>query len=665
MSAYRPDIDGLRAIAVSAVVLYHGKFTGFSGGFVGVDVFFVISGFLISSIILADIDQDRFSIMAFYERRIRRIFPALFVILLFSFIVSSVIFLPGQFVDFARSATAISFFISNIAFDQGAGYFGGAAEHNPLLHTWSLSVEEQFYVVFPIALVLAIRHLGRGAIVFMLMVAAISFAASNRAVADDPVSAFYLSWSRGWELLVGYFLASGSIPRVSNAKLRNMGALLGLGLICWSVVNFGPPRPFPGANALFPIFGAALIIHAGTCGATAVGKLLSARPVVFVGLISYSLYLWHWPLLVFTRHYFIGVELDSIATAAVLGLAVALSVLTWKYIEQPFRKPRGHFRIQSFRAAGTAILAMAGAGLIVVQGHGFANRFANDVVEMARGTKPYRLVERQCHDLPLARIRHGIICSIGVADGADPAFILWGDSHAGSILAATIHAASSRGYSGLYAGMPACPPFLGSTRPGRDTAVDCGEFNERVFETIRSNRSVKTVILAARWARYADGHPYKQEPGSAMFIGDSISKTVSFEENKAAFVRGLRRTISQLVAAGKEVTIFGPVPEVGWHVPRTLAMLKYLGVERQFAPTREEFNARQHTVIRAMNAMADEFPVRLVFPHDTLCPGDRCSIQRDARPLYFDDDHLSTLGATLVLRTFDLIVDRDTAFDRM
>ena len=161
MSAYRPDINGLRAIAVSAVVLYHGKIAGFSGGFVGVDVFFVISGFLISSIILADIDQDRFSIMAFYERRIRRIFPALFVILLFSFIVSSVIFLPGQFVDFARSAAAISFFISNIAFDQGAGYFGGAAEDNPLLHTWSLSVEEQFYVVFPITLLLASRYLGR------------------------------------------------------------------------------------------------------------------------------------------------------------------------------------------------------------------------------------------------------------------------------------------------------------------------------------------------------------------------------------------------------------------------------------------------------------------------------------------------------------------------
>jgi len=150
-----------------------------------------------------------------------------------------------------------------------------------------------------------------------------------------------------------------------------------------------------------------------------------------------------------------------------------------------------------------------------------------------------------------------------------------------------------------------------------------------------------------------------------MFIADSMSKTVSFEENKAAFPRGLRHTISELILAGKEVTIVGPVPEVGWHVPYTLAMQVHLGVERQISPTREEFNTRQDTVIRAMNAMAGEFPVRLVFPHDTLCVGDRCSIQRDARPLYFDDDHLSTLGATLVLRTFDLIADRDTASDRM
>ena len=473
-------------------------------------------------------EVGEFSIMAFYERRIRRIFPALFVILLFSFIVSSVIFLPGQFVDFARSAAAISFFISNIAFDQGAGYFGGAAEDNPLLHTWSLSVEEQFYVVFPITLLLASRYLGRWVVPVMVAAAAISLAVSIRAVAEDPVAAFYLSPSRAWELLIGYFLASGTAPKFPNAYTRNMGALLGLGLICWSVLNFGPPRPFPGANALYPCLGAALIIHAGTCGPTVIGRLLSVRPIVFIRLISYSLYLWHWPLLVFTRHYYIGIELTAMATATVLGLAVALSVLTWKYIEQPCRKPRGPLENRSFRIAGAAILMVAATEILIVQGRGFPSRFPDEVIEIASSTNPYPRDEHRCHNLEPSQIRNGDLCLIGADDAKEPTFFLWGDSHAGALLTVTKNAAARRGLSGLYAGLAACPPLLGVTRPGRGSPDRCKYFNDAVFAAIRSNRSIKTVILAARWARYADGRNYKREPGSAMFIGDSMSKTVSF-----------------------------------------------------------------------------------------------------------------------------------------
>ena len=207
---------------------------------------------------------------------------------------------------------------------------------------------------------------------------------------------------------------------------------------------------------------------------------------------------------------------------------------------------------------------------------------------------------------------------IGATDVSEPTFILWGDSHAGALLTATKLAAARHGHSGLYAGMAACPPLLGVRRPGREENTHCAEFNDSVFAAIRSNRSVRTVILMARWARYADGRMYKQEPGSAMFIGDSTSKSVSFEENKAAFARGLQRTISKLVGVGKEVTIIGPVPEVGWDVPRALAMQKFLGVERQISPTRKEFDARQGTVIPVMKAMADEFSIGLVFPHDLL-----------------------------------------------
>ncbi len=669
MSVYRPDIDGLRGIAVGAVILFHAKFGGFSGGFVGVDVFFVISGFLISSIILADIHQDRFSILEFYERRIRRIFPALFVVLLFSFIVSYLIFLPSQFVQFGKSASATSFFVSNLYFAQDLGYFSGHSEPNPLLHTWSLSVEEQFYIVFPIALILAVRYFGRRVVASVLVVATISFAVSQWAVTVDPVAAFYLSPARAWELLIGYFLASGAVPKIRNATARNMGALLGLGLICWSVVYFTPHQPFPGVNALFPCLGAALVIHAGSSGPTAVGRMISLRPIVFVGLISYSLYLWHWPLLVFTRHYFIGIDLAPMVTATVIALAVALSVLTWKFIERPFRIPRNgsrspaQFKLRSFRAACVVILTTAIAGLVVSQSEGLPNRFPVDVIKIATGTKPYEPLKQRCHDLPLSEVRQGNLCLIGAA--GEPNFILWGDSHARAFLSATDFVAARRGYSGLYAGKSACPPLLGVTRPRRGENFRCTEFNDSVIAAIRSNRSIRNVIIAARWAMSADGHRYKHEPGSPIFIGDSMSRSVSFEENKAAFARGLRRTISQLAALGKKVTVIGPVPEVGWNVPKTLAMQKYLGVERRFSPSREEFEMRQAFVLRTMRTIANEFSVNLVFPHDLLCANERCSVQQNAKPLYSDDDHLSIMGAAMVLQTFESIIVPDSGTDRM
>jgi peptidoglycan/LPS O-acetylase OafA/YrhL len=664
MKFYRPDIDGLRAVAVVSVLLYHGKFAGFSGGFVGVDVFFVISGFLISSLILADIERGRFSLSGFFERRIRRIFPALFVVILFCFVASYLIFLPTGFVNVAKAAAASSFFISNFLFEQGFGYFGGPSVQNPLLHTWSLSVEEQFYIVFPITLLLAYRFCGRWVAALMLAAAAISFVVSVKMLAVDPVAAFYLSPSRAWEFLIGYFLAAGLIPKLPNARARDMAAVLGLALICWSVWSYGPPRPFPGVNAIVPVFGAALIIHAGACGPNLIGRLLSVRPIVFIGLISYSLYLWHWPLLVFTRHLFIGVDLTSFHVAAVLGLAAVLAILTWKFVEQPFRKHHRSFGIVGFRKAGFATLAVSVTGLAIIQANGFPSRFSDDVLTLARNGNALLSLENKCHDLPLSQARAGDFCTIGADDRGDPSFIVWGDSHAAAFLSTISRVADEGGHTGFYAGRTACPPLLGVERPVRGAQNTCKKFNNSVIAAIRSTESIDTVILVARWARYADGSRYKNEPGTTMFIADAISDSVSVEENEATFARGLRRTVYELIAAGMDVTIIGPVPEVGWHVPKSLAMQEYLGVERTIAPTREEFEDRQELVIREMTAMAEIPSVDVVFPHDSLCEEDHCAIRQGSALLYMDDDHLSASGAALVFEDYDLMADLEPKPDR-
>jgi peptidoglycan/LPS O-acetylase OafA/YrhL len=335
---YRREIDGLRALAVLPVILFHAGFETFSGGFVGVDVFFVISGYLITTIILAELEQGKFSIVNFYERRARRILPALFLVMLVCIPFAWFWLLPSDMKDFSQSLVAVSVFASNVLFWRESGYFDTAAELKPLLHTWSLAVEEQYYVLFPLFLMLFWKFGKLWILVTLGLVFVASLAVAQWAAYAKPAAAFYLLPTRGWELLIGAFAAfylSQSNRKDFGKGLSEFGGWLGVALILYTVFAYSKTTPFPGFYALVPTIGTVLIILFAT-QQTTVGKFVGNKAFVGVGLISYSAYLWHQPLFAFARQ--IGVSDSEVGIFLALSItSIFLAYLSWKYVEAPFR----------------------------------------------------------------------------------------------------------------------------------------------------------------------------------------------------------------------------------------------------------------------------------------------------------------------------------------
>ena len=372
-SGYRREIDGLRAVAVLPVILFHAGFEVFSGGFVGVDVFFVISGYLITSIILRERGEGRFSILKFYERRARRILPALFVVVLACLPFALAWMLPWQLKDFGQSALAVALFSSNILFWRQSGYFAPAAEQQPLLHTWSLGVEEQYYILFPL-MVLVLWRFGIRRMGWVIAAAALaSLGLSELGWRMQPTANFYLLPTRAWELLAGSLLAIWLTSRSRPTGLTaEAGGALGLGLIVWSILSLDKGTPFPGLWALLPVGGSVLVILCAS-PATWTGRLLGWGPMVGIGLISYSAYLWHQPLFAFAR--IRSIEAPSTGLMVTLAvLALGLAWITWRYVERPFRNPAQVSRPRIFAGALAGSLLMIATGLTFVLANGLPGR---------------------------------------------------------------------------------------------------------------------------------------------------------------------------------------------------------------------------------------------------------------------------------------------------
>ena len=376
---YRAEIDGLRTIAVIPVILFHAGFSTFSGGFVGVDVFFVISGYLITTIILSEMEQGSFSLANFYERRARRILPALFLVMLVSLIFAWLWMLPDDMKDFSQSLAAVSVFYSNVVFSNQTEYWDAANELKPLLHTWSLAVEEQYYVLFPLFLMMMWRYKKRWIFGSFMVLAGISLAAAQRGLYYHPESTFYLLPTRGWELAIGAGIAfcflyqKQAIQSLLSRKLvSEVMALFGLMLIACGIFVFDEKTPFPGLYALVPTIGTGLIIVFAR-SQTIVGRLLSARPMVAIGLISYSAYLWHQPILAFARYRGFA-EPGQLTYMALAFLPLPLAYLSWKYVEGPFRNRNRFDRKAIFLFSVASSLVFVGVGLTGYLNGGYKQR---------------------------------------------------------------------------------------------------------------------------------------------------------------------------------------------------------------------------------------------------------------------------------------------------
>ncbi|MFT0472424.1 acyltransferase family protein [Pseudomonas antarctica] len=637
--AYRRDIDGLRAIAVLAVVLFHFGVPGVTGGFVGVDVFFVISGFLITSIIWREREAGRFSFLDFWARRARRILPALIVMMLASLVVGWYLLAPKDYEELGRSIHNQVIFISNLFFMRQDGYFETASDMKPMLHTWSLSVEEQYYIAFPLLLVFLSSRLKqwRSALFVLSLV---SFAASVWAVAHAPEKAFFLLPMRAWELLAGAMLAVLPVrAQRASPRLAQSVSLISLGLILVAVFGYDADTAFPGAAALLPVLGVVGLIWANGQQTTLVGRLLGSRVLVGIGLISYSWYLWHWPVLVFGKYASIF-GLTRWEVAALFCLSLILGYGSWRFVEGPFRERRllaGRRSILVASVVALASLGLVGKGL--VWSDGFAERLSPQALQFAQ-THTWSPTLMKCLGDDKKNNRSEP-CHFGPPTSTARALV-WGDSHASALIPALNDGSNKYDFSITQAGYAGCLPFY-----RKENTLGCRAFNERTSALLNRDH-FSDVVLVARWSLYVYG---ERSGDTGASIHDPETGKYDRAIAQRLFTEGLTAQVQHLRASGHRVWLVKEVPLQEFDVPFRLARLAMLGrrTDKEGLPLAEHL-ARQAYISATFERIAASDPgVRVLDPAPKLCAVNSwCRVELDGHALYTDDNHLSIAGSKLV-----------------
>ena len=637
---HRRDIDGLRAVAVIPVVLYHAGISAFHGGFVGVDIFFVISGFLITSILYRDVLLSRYSILGFYERRIRRIIPALFVMLLASSIAAVWLLLPEDLSAFGHSVAWTTVFASNVEFYRHASYFAPSAITQPLLHTWSLGVEEQFYIGFPLLLFLLRKRSLRAVLCVIAVIAALSLGLSAWRTAVQPDEAFYLPHTRVWELLLGSLAALAGPLRKLGPLTAEVIASLGLGLIVFSFIFYSSSTPFPGIAALTPCLGAAMLLVAGREHAPVASRLLSLRPLTWIGLISYSLYLWHWPVFVFS-HYWAVARLTPLTQLGMLGLVLVLATASYWFVERPFRRPRndGVGRRRVLATAAVLSATAGGFGLVLSLTGGLPGRFDPAAVRLA-DTRVFVPKLMACSWGPKTAIAKARPCEVG--PGAEPTFLVWGDSHAVVLYPAIAAIVGRSGGKGVMISYQGCPPLVGVMRSDKPQ-FRCLAFNERVLGYIKTHPSIRRVVLVGWWPYYLTGHLSSWTAGDGPAIGDADAPEGRQDQRAAVFGRGVERTFRAL--HGVSVAVLADVPDTIESVPMVMAKQDIFHRPIDIRPRTVDYLNRQRQAISLFDAASSVHPFTLYRAGDAFCGPQVCRIEINGQPLYGDDNHVTTRGA--------------------
>jgi peptidoglycan/LPS O-acetylase OafA/YrhL len=638
---YRPEIDGLRALAVAVVVLYHAHLKC-PGGYVGVDVFFVISGYLITSLLLRDLQAGRFSFLDFWERRLRRIMPALMVMVVVTLGVGGILMLPSDYAQLGKSVVAQALLVANVFFwrddSTRGGYFGATSEDRPLLHTWSLAVEEQFYLLFPLGLwwLFRFERCRKPAVLTIILAAGVmaGLALAMYGVASRPGASFYLLPTRAWELLGGALIAALPAAALPRHWLVREGAswfgLAGILLPCWLYTK---ETPFPGLAAVPPVVGAALFIWGnaripdGIVALTSAGRMMAWRPIVFIGLISYSLYLWHWPVLVLGQYWRLENFSPWYHRAGLVFLSGVFAVLSWWWIETPFRRKRcmaTRAAVFRFAAACTVVCVLLGG--VMVHFRGIPARVPSIVL---KNDGPKRDLPRNTEHT-LLDVKSGQLDRLGTA-GNEKNFkiLLWGDSHAMAAVPAVDALCGELGINGRAVTRSGTPPLLNVDFP----KVSLPEFTQAALAYIRKHR-IPHILLAARWSYY-------QEVDAELLESS------------------LRSTINTLHQAGCQVWILQDVPDVNGMAYKGLAAEAMAG--RAFGATsltggwRRRIADHQQKNSVLYSLAAESLPATFMDPAPLLVDesSDRYRADLNGVSIYSDGDHLTqTASVALLLPLF-------------
>ena len=653
---YRREIDGLRSIAVVPVILFHAGLTLFSGGYVGVDIFFVISGYLITSIIVEEVKQGKFSIVNFYERRARRILPALMVVVIISYILAH-IFMPAElYVLFAQSAVAVSTFLSNVYFYLTSGYFAPAVDEMPLIHTWSLAVEEQYYVFFPVmvSVIWAIRK--NWLVPAIVILAALSLITSEYLAAVKANDAnFYLIFSRAWELFAGSLIALTPTNKLHFKNgVDDLLAGTGLLLIFIAIFEFDSDTPFPGIYAAVPVIGTMLII-AFAHQTTLVGRFLSNPISVWIGLLSYSLYLWHQPLFAFLRLKSVG-EPDWKLFSVAIVLTFILAYLSWRFIENPFRNKKLFGKKKIFTYSIISMAAVFSLGMLGHLNKGFPGRF--DVPSYSDSIKisPKR---RECHTEGESYISPSEACKYY---GDNTEWIVFGDSHVVEIAYAIAKELEQEDKGVLHLSFSACRPYtsLKTNIPG------CSQWIDEVVNYIVNDSGAKNVLVGFRYSWHLFGDQldeYPEVPNRSPRLDLVDANDLSDDEIRERYWQDLLGILDAISRSGKQVYVLYPIPELPMDIVKGAMPISIfensktmLDLER--STTIEYYNDRNAFILERLEniSLSNGVDVFAVKPYEIFCKDGFCPAIRNGKSLYYDDDHVSISGAAEIAKS---IFDRE------
>lgn len=647
---YRPEVDGLRALAVLSVVFFHAGL-GFPGGYVGVDIFFVISGFLITSILLRDIEQDRFSFKDFCCRRIRRIVPTAFVVVFVTLCIGAYLLTPKDFRSLGKSSLFYSFMMANVHFWKDIGYFTASADYKPLLHTWSLAVEEQFYIIFPSLLLWLKKSKSLSVKKALGFIFLSSFVLGLIGVKYFPSASFYLLPTRAWELLAGSLLAC-YLPRMNLKKWQSeLGSIMGLFFMLLSIFIYEKSTPFPSFYTVLPVLGAVLFIGSTYKAKTLVSRLFSLKPIVYVGLVSYSFYLWHWPVLVYAK--FVLVETTPAIQLGLCLLSFLLACISYYLVEQPFRK----YKIWSeqrkvWQLGGVLSIVTILCSLVIYKGDGLPARFSSSLVmeDVKWNGSAYIFDGEE----PV---------TLGKTDEKSIDYLFLGDSHAMALSETVDKASKDAGLKGLSAIKDSLTPtpYLSCVSFTEEENLEHRLFNEKAIDLIKKHQ-IKNVILAFRWgvrvAKYSEaeiesGH---EAYGSLSFLKEMTPlEKLGVSEAKESMKKALERYSALLSTMGVKLYLIRQVPVLSKPYPAR----DFIKISR-FPSLNKSSSARaldlaefrvQGQAMSEVLAGLENSNVEIVDPATAFFPdSDKPMNWHGERSYYRDDDHLTRYGAEIFMK---------------